>query len=121
MTQDKLSPKYSGRFIDPSESIEDFYNLIWNVGTANGLGLDVWGRIVGVDRNAKIIPPDVDVFGFNTNPISFQPFNQAPFLGSDANFTSYKLPDSQYRMLIMIKAASNIIYATAININRFLK
>ena len=42
-------------------------------------------------------------------------------MGSDANFSSYKLKDSDYRKLIMIKAASNIVYATAPNINRFIK
>lgn len=107
--------------IDPEASVDDFYSLIWNVHTANGFGLDVWGRIVGVDRNAKIIPPEVDVFGFKTNPLSFKPFDQAPFMGSDANFSSYQLKDTDYRNLIMIKAAANIVYATAPNINRFLK
>lgn len=106
--------------IDPSKSIEEFYMLVWDIHTANGLGLDIWGRIVGVDRNAKMIPNDIDVFGFKTNPISFSPFNQAPFMGSEANFSSYRLKDAEYRKMILIKAASNIVYATAPNINRFL-
>ena len=107
--------------IDPTVNINDFYKLVWNIHDANGLGLDIWGRIVGVDRNAKIIPPEVDVFGFQTNPLSFKPFNQAPFMGSEANFSSYQLKDFEYRQLILIKAASNIVYATAPNINRFIK
>ena len=107
--------------IDPAVNISDFYNLIWDVSSANGLGLDAWGRIVGVDRNAKMITPEVNVFGFKTSPLSFKPFNQAPFMGSEANFSTYKLKDTDYRKLIMVKAASNIVYATAPNINRFLK
>ena len=107
--------------IDPNYSVNSFYNLVWNVSTANSLGLDVWGRIVGADRNAKIIPPDAAVFGFETDPQSFQPLDQAPFRGSDANFASYRLNDSDYRKVIMLKAAANLIYATAPNINRFMQ
>ena len=106
--------------IDPAKNVEDFYELVWNVSTAHGLGLDIWGRIVGVDRRSKLLSPDTEVFGFNTNPQSFQPFDQASFMGSDANFSTYQLPDAQFRTLIMIKAASNVLYATAPNINRFL-
>ena len=31
--------------IDPTARIDDFYRLVWNVDTAVGHGLDVWGRI----------------------------------------------------------------------------
>ena len=106
--------------VDPEKDIHAFYNLMWNVTTANSFGLDVWGRIVGVDRRSKLLAPDVEVFGFDTNPQSFQPFDQAPFMGTDANFSTFQFPDAQYRTLIMIKAASNILFATAPNINRFL-
>ena len=36
--------------IDPTANITAFYENIWNVNTANGYGLDVWGQIVGVSR-----------------------------------------------------------------------
>jgi hypothetical protein len=36
--------------IDPRADIDGFYNFIWNVDTAQGFGLDIWGRIVGVSR-----------------------------------------------------------------------
>ncbi|NHB63836.1 DUF2612 domain-containing protein, partial [Photorhabdus sp. RW14-46] len=32
------------------EFINTFYDLIWNIDTANTYGLDVWGKIVNVSR-----------------------------------------------------------------------
>lgn len=36
--------------IDPSADIDGFFNFIWNVDTAQGFGLDIWGRIVNISR-----------------------------------------------------------------------
>lgn len=36
--------------MDPAVNIEAFQQYIWNVNTAVGYGLDVWGTIVGVPR-----------------------------------------------------------------------
>lgn len=109
--------------LDPSKLIDDFYNKLWNLKTANGYGLDNWGRIIGVDRNVRMSAPNEVNFGFHTDPDSafFTPFNVAPFSASGSGFESYALPDDLYRQLIIVKAASNIIYATAPNINKFLK
>lgn len=32
---------------------DDFYHNIWNINTAQGFGLDIWGVIVGVNRTAR--------------------------------------------------------------------
>ena len=40
--------------IDPTANIAAFYENIWNVNTANGYGLDVWGQIVGVSRYLQV-------------------------------------------------------------------
>ena len=37
-------------YIDPTLDLENFYNYVWNVNTAQGFGLDIWGRIVNVSR-----------------------------------------------------------------------
>lgn len=105
--------------LDPSAQIDEFYNLIFNVDTAQGYGLDVWGRIVGVSRTVAGVSGNDKTFGFNETNY-FTPFNVAPFNGNGAKFNSYQLPDTQYRQLIMIKAYANILYATAPNINKFL-
>lgn len=40
--------------VDCSEFFDQFIDNIWDVRTATGYGLDVWGRIVGVGRNLSI-------------------------------------------------------------------
>lgn len=109
--------------IDPRYLLSDFYDKVLNVMTAEGWGLDVWGRIVGVDRNVQMPDPSQNNFGFKTIPESgdFKPFNQAPFSGAGSKFSAYSLPDDLYRQLVIVKAASNILYATAPNINKYLK
>ncbi len=108
--------------VDPSKSIDGFYKMIFDLSTANGYGLDNWGRIVGVERNVQLDSSESPTMGFYTNPSSefFTPFDSEPFNGSGSGLESYRLTDEFYRRLIITKAASNIIYATAPNINRFL-
>lgn len=38
-------------YIRPDANIDNFFNFIFNVDTAQGFGLDIWGRIVNVDRS----------------------------------------------------------------------
>jgi hypothetical protein len=41
--------------LDQRPNFDDFYQRIWNLDTAEGYGLDVWGRIVGVNRVLKVV------------------------------------------------------------------
>ena len=45
--------------IDPSADIDNFLTWIWQVSTARGFGLDIWGRIVGVGRTVPTDPATV--------------------------------------------------------------
>lgn len=40
-------------YIDPRADIDNFYNYVWNVETAQKFGLDIWGRIVGINRQIQ--------------------------------------------------------------------
>lgn len=104
--------------IDPSEFTEEFYTLVMNIPTAQGFGLDIWGRIVGVSRTVRYPNPAEDYFGFEDG---FYPFGQAPFSAGSSEAGAWDLLDDAYRQLILIKAISNIAYATAPNINRIIK
>lgn len=104
--------------LDPNVEIESFYNIVLNLSTAKGYGLDIWGRIVGIGRNVPTDLGNEPKFGFYRS--EYKPFNVAPFNSNGGNFASYSLPDDLYRQLIIIKAYSNILYATAPNINKFL-
>jgi hypothetical protein len=48
--------------VDQTANFDAFYDNIWNLDTAAGYGLDIWGRIVGVNRVLQVA--DVQWFGF---------------------------------------------------------
>ena len=106
-------------YLDPRANIWNFYDLVWNVDTAQGYGLDVWGRIVGVGRVLEIAT--VDYFGF-TGPggASGEPFNQAVFYGGQPLTSNYALLDGPFRVLILAKALANICNATIPAINQII-
>jgi hypothetical protein len=111
--------------IDPATDLQKFYDNIWNVQTAVGYGLDVWGRIVGVDRVLQVSAQNI-YFGFNeaflhSSTQGSQPFNQQPFYSGPENTTSYALGDNDYRTLILAKAATNISDCSIPSINAILR
>lgn len=114
------------QYIDPASDFDNFYNLIWNVDTAQGFGLDIWGRIVGVSRKLTI-PGTVTYLGFNeaytlaTKDTGAQPWGQAPFYAGIQSTQTYFLSDDAYRTLILTKALSNISDCTAPSINQLLQ
>ena len=40
--------------VDPSVDLDNFYRVIWNVDTAVGFGLDIWGKIVNISRLLQV-------------------------------------------------------------------
>jgi len=108
-------------YIDPSADINAFYNFVWDIQTAQGFGLDIWGRIVNVSR-ALTIPASPLYFGFSEATPGSYPFGDEPFWdGSPPVTQTYLLADSAYRTLIMVKALANISRPTAASINQLLQ
>lgn len=107
------------QFIDPTANLAQFYDLVMNVDTAQGYGLDVWGRIVGIARTLTV-PNTPDDFGFAEGRPSWQGFNVAPFYSGVPSSQTYILPDSVYRVLILAKALSNICDGSIPAINQIL-
>ena len=103
--------------IDPAADLQAFYDTVWNVETAQGWGLDVWGRIVGISRNIDMQPED-EYVGFTQG---FTPFAGGTWAGDGDTRRTFRLHDDMYRRVIMFKAMSNIIYAAAPHINRLLR
>lgn len=89
-------------YVDPRADLDTFYDYVWNVETAQGFGLDIWGRIVGVDRQLNV-PADTP------NPGGY-PFTPGVVTLSDA----------QYRTVILTKALANITNSTAPSLNQLL-
>lgn len=108
-------------YIDPRADIDNFYDFVWNVQTAQGFGLDIWGRIVNIGRLLKI-PTTPLYFGFNEQANSTYPFNDEPFYDGIPPVTqNYILQDEAYRQLILVKALANISAANARSLNQLLQ
>jgi hypothetical protein len=111
---------YMNQWIDPTNDIDNFYANVWDVLTAVGFGLDIWGRIVNVPRTIQLTPLS-DYFGFEEAlPTSFA-FNQAPFYSGPTQGQLFTLTDPAYRVLILTKALANISSFTAPSMNALLQ
>jgi hypothetical protein len=102
--------------IDPVQSLQKFYDQIWNVKTATGYGLDVWGRIVGVSRYVNMSRSHR--LGFATG---FYPYNSAPWFDNNLATNNLRLADDAYRLLIMVKALANLSNCSAPSLNALLR
>ena len=123
LSQYSQSPRIVGlldaidQWISPDQNFQNFYDSIWNIDTAVGYGLDVWGRIVGISRILQV--QNLTYFGF-AEAIGSLAFNDGSFY-TGANLTSsYSLLDEEYRYLILAKAAFNITNGTIPAINSLL-
>lgn len=114
-----------GQYLDPTANLTAFFNDVWNIDTAVGFGLDIWGIILGVSRVIPIpgtagsfgfanvdSPPDWEDFGNESNAAAGGPFYSGQIVGN-----SYKLNDGPYRTLLLTKAFANICATTAPALN----
>ncbi|WP_431068211.1 DUF2612 domain-containing protein [Ralstonia holmesii] len=110
-------------YIDPSADIDAFYNLIWNVDTAAGMGLDIWGKIVGLENGRKLTIPTTEInFGFSeAGTASAQPFDQGVFYSGTPGTQTYVLQDAPFKTLILAKAMANITDCSIPSINQLLQ
>lgn len=109
-------------YVDPRASFQMFYDFVWNVDTAQGFGLDILGKIVGVTRLLKV-PGAGDTFGFNnaSSPPDWRPFGQGTFSRGTDGTLSVRLPDNAFRVLVLTKALANIVATNARSINQLLQ
>lgn len=121
-------------WLDQTQNLDTFYDDIWNVATASGYGLDVWGRIVGVTggRTVNLVTPQY--FGFFEQGFTVQPFGanagtgtyiaaggSGPFYSGENIQNSYTMTDSQFRQVIYAKAMYNIMNGSIPAINAILR
>lgn len=118
-------------WFDPTAALQSFYNNIWNVYVASGYGLDVWGRIVGINRVLTVnLPGEYVGFTGPGNPLSQSDWSGKPlgdFVDEAIFYTNegvatanFSLTDESYRTLIFAKALYNISDCSAPSINRVL-
>lgn len=105
------------QWLDPKARFDEFYALIWNIDTAHGFGLDIWGRILGVNRVLQV--PTGEYLGFESDDQA-KPFGFGIFYGGSRLTNNVALTDEAYRLLLLAKAALNITNASAPAINAIL-
>jgi hypothetical protein len=118
--------------LDQTANFANFYAFVWNVDTAQGFGLDIWGRIVNVSRYLQI-PTGALYVGFQDgtggapDPDPGGSYDVQPFSASGTWYTpqsatqTYELEDEPYRQLILAKALANISRSTVPVFNQILQ
>lgn len=111
------------RLIDPKSDIERFYELCFDIDTAQGVALDIWGRILGLPRSMQATTEvGVPYWGFHNkfaNVTEVRGFNQAPFFYG-AQERHLELSDEAYRLMLKIKAMANISTGSLSDLNRMI-
>lgn len=105
-------------YMDTNEAINKFYDYVYNIKTARGFGLDIWGRILGQNRFLQTTAEDA-WFGFN-DAVGFFPFDDGVFFASENSTSNYRLSDESFRTLIIVRAFSNLSQTTIPNMNYIL-
>jgi hypothetical protein len=107
-------------WIDPSADLDAFYDMIWNLDSAVGVGLDIWGRIVGVGRVLQVASGTFFGFAESGDATSETPFQGSPFYPGGATTGNFALSDAGFRTLILAKALANICDGSISSINQIL-
>lgn len=107
------------QYLEQDFDFTAFFDYIWNVNTAQGYGLDVWGRIVNVSRTLTISSGS-PFLGFAEAGAPAESFGFGGFYDGSDITTNFDLADDAYRTLIFAKALSNICDGSIPAINQLL-
>lgn len=103
---------------DMTENFDNFFDIVFNLQTAFGAGLDVWGRRLGVSRILNV--GSGSYIGFEEAQPGPEPWGQGTWYGGQGITTNYALADGPFRLLLLAKAAFNISGGCIPSINAIL-
>jgi hypothetical protein len=106
-------------YLDRTVDFQSFFDTIFNIDTAVGYGLDVWGRILGVQR-VLLLQTGGIYFGFEEQGLTIDGFGQEPFFSGQPTTNNFPLSDSAFRQLLIAKALFNICSGSIPAINAIL-
>jgi len=116
LSQYANSPKYVSLYngltelFNNAQTIEDWYNVVFNLKTAEGFGLDIWGKILNQGRQ----------FSYNDNGTTVN-----VYLGGEQTIGgitySAEYMESMYRTVLFLKALSNVTNCTIASMNNLLQ
>ena len=109
--------------INPKADIDLLYKKLVNPRTAEGYGLDVWGRIVAIGRSYLAVDDDTPYFGFDppegVKNERLNSFGNAPFYKQVMG--KVELADTMYRTYVFLKALINISNSSLAGLNHMVK
>ena len=109
--------------INPKSDIDLLYRKLVNPRTAEGYGLDVWGRIVAIGRSYLAVDDDTPYFGFDppegVKNERLNSFGNAPFYKQVMG--KVELADTMYRTYVFLKALINISDSSLASLNQAVK
>lgn len=109
--------EYYWSMLDPTESINLMLKKMIDPVTAEGAGLDAWGRIVGIKR--ALVPTVGEYLAFDPAGLDNalgDSFNNAPW---NPLLASGMAPDAVYRVYVFVKAMLNIGNGSLADLNRY--
>ena len=106
-------------YLDQTVNLDSFFDNVFNINTAQGAGLDVWGRILNISRTVQV--PSISYFGFEEALPGSGTFGQYTFYPGGGLTSNYLLSDTSYRILLFAKALSNITDGSIKSINTILR
>ena len=109
--------------INPKSDIDLLYRKLVNPRSAEGYGLDVWGRIVAIGRSYLAVDDDTPYFGFDppegVKNERLNSFNNAPFYKTI--YGKVRLADPMFRTYVFLKALINIGDSSLASLNQAVK
>jgi len=110
---------YFSQAVDANSAIDSWYDQLWNIETAEGYGLDVWGRIIGIGRVISV--QETPYFSFANSGGNQVPSAWYTWYSGEVLNSNYSLSDAAYRQLLLAKAASNIWDGSIPGLNAILR
>ena len=109
--------------INPKSDIDLLYRKLVNPRSAEGYGLDVWGRIVAIGRSYLAVDDGTPYFGFDppegVKNERLNTFGNAPFYKQI--YGKVRLADPMFRTYVFLKALINIGDSSLASLNQAVK
>ena len=109
--------------INPKADIDLLYKKLVNPRTAEGTGLDVWGRIVAIGRSYLAAEDTNPYFGFDppegVKNDRLGTFNVTPFYKKIMG--KIRMADTMFRTYVFLKALINISNSSLAGLNQMVK
>lgn len=112
LSQYANSPKFMALFnglldlFNNAKTLEDWYNVVFDIKTATGYGLDIWGKILNVGRS----------FTYDNNGVQETIYLSGEQTIDGVHYSDYEVEEA-YRQVLLLSAMSNITNATLKSLN----